>query len=102
MRRWLVRLAPLLLIASLAPSQDVADPVHHVSRAIPVVAPTHEVSAERPREWTLPIAQPAAPDPTTDTNTWQLLATLPGTILHDIAFPTAKIGYAAGEHGQRK
>ncbi len=33
-------------------------------------------------------------------NTWKLLATLPGIIIHDISFPTAKIGYAVGELGQ--
>ena len=100
MRCRLVFLVPLLLIASLAPSQDAAGPVHHVSRAIPVGAPTHEYSAERPREQALTIAHPPATNSTTATNNWQLLATLPQTILHDIAFPTAKIGYAAGEHGQ--
>lgn len=29
-----------------------------------------------------------------------MLATLPGVIIHDVAFPTAKIGYAVGEQGQ--
>jgi photosystem II stability/assembly factor-like uncharacterized protein len=33
-------------------------------------------------------------------NPWKLLATLPGAIIHDIAFATPKIGYAVGEGGQ--
>lgn len=33
-------------------------------------------------------------------NSWKLQATLPGAIIHDIAFPTSSVGYAAGEAGQ--
>jgi len=33
-------------------------------------------------------------------NKWKLLATIPGAVIHDISFPTAKIGFAAAELGQ--
>jgi photosystem II stability/assembly factor-like uncharacterized protein len=33
-------------------------------------------------------------------NRWKLQATLSGAVIHDISFPTAKIGYAAAELGQ--
>ena len=33
-------------------------------------------------------------------NTWSKVATLPGAIVHDVAFPTATVGYAAAELGQ--
>jgi photosystem II stability/assembly factor-like uncharacterized protein len=31
---------------------------------------------------------------------WQLQQTLPGAVVHDIAFPSASVGYAAAELGQ--
>ena len=33
-------------------------------------------------------------------NPWKLVATLPGAVMHDISFPTPKVGYAAAELGQ--
>jgi photosystem II stability/assembly factor-like uncharacterized protein len=33
-------------------------------------------------------------------NAWVLQATLPGAVIHDIAFPSALVGYAAAELGQ--
>jgi photosystem II stability/assembly factor-like uncharacterized protein len=100
MRCLLVCLVQLLLVASLSFSQDVAGPVHHVSRTLPVDSPRHELSAERPQEQHRTIAQPPATGLVAPSHTWQLLATLPQVILHDVSFPTAKVGYAAGEHGQ--
>ncbi len=97
MRRWVACLAPFLLIASLAFSQDVT---RHVSRAMPVDSPLHQLSAERPEARQGTTAQPSAAGVAVPGNTWQLLATLPGVIIHDIAFPTAEIGYAVGELGQ--
>ena len=98
MRCWAACLVQLLLIGSVALSQDVSAPVQHVSRTLAVTGPRFELSAERPQAQIWKITQPRAAGP--ETHTWQLLATLPGTILHDISFPTATIGYAAGEHGQ--
>jgi len=90
----------LLLVASFAFSQDVASAEHHVSRTLPVGALRHEISAERPQVRTTAITQPPFTNPAASIHTWQLFATLPGTILHDISFQTAKIGYAVGEPGE--
>jgi photosystem II stability/assembly factor-like uncharacterized protein len=92
-------LVTVLLICSLAFSQEAALPTHHVSGALPVVSARRELSAERPQAQDGAIVQPNAAGPGAPSNTWQLLATLPGVIIHDIAFPTAKIGYAVGELG---
>jgi photosystem II stability/assembly factor-like uncharacterized protein len=95
--RWLACIVQLLLIGSFSFSQDVADQSRHVARTLPVGSPRIELSAERPGAHQEKIAQPSRAVPG---NNWQLLATLPGVIIHDIAFPTAKIGYAVGEQGQ--
>ena len=91
------------LLTAISFSQSLPDPVHHVSGAMPIdrsnVGQSQELSAERP-EAGFTIAQPLAVGVETPGNTWQLLATIPGVIIHDIAFPTAKIGYAVGEQGQ--
>jgi len=100
MRCWLGYFAQLVLVVSLSFSQDVATPAHHVSRAVPVASPRYELSAERAQAQTRAIVPSNATVPAAPGNTWQLLATLPGAIIHDISFPTAKIGYAAGELGQ--
>jgi photosystem II stability/assembly factor-like uncharacterized protein len=100
MRRWLSCIAPLLVFASLSFSEEVGITAHHVSQTLPVQSPRIELSAQRsgapPREL---IGQ--NPSGLVDqSHTWKLLSSLPGVIIHDIAFPTAKIGYAVGELGQ--
>src|SRR5271168_1025557 len=101
MRR-LACLALFLFIASsfCAFSQEVASPAHHVSQTVPVGSSSRELSAERAQTPHAAIAQPSAAGLAGQGNTWQLLATLPGIIIHDVAFPTDKIGYAVGEEGQ--
>jgi photosystem II stability/assembly factor-like uncharacterized protein len=99
MRRWRACVIPLLLIGSLSFSQDLARPAHHVSRTLPVDSSRNELSAERPEAERGAIVQPNPTGLAPQSHTWQLLATLPGVIIHDISFPTAEIGYAAGEHG---
>ena len=99
MRRWLACFLPLLLISSLSFSQDLAKPSHHVAGNMPVSSSRIQLSAERTSA-PHAIAQPNASGRGVPGNTWQLLATIPGVIIHDIAFPTAKIGYAVGEEGQ--
>ena len=104
MRRWLVFFIELLLLGSLSFSQDLASPAHHVSRAVPVDSRHYdsrhyELSAERAQAEMSAVGQPNAAGLATPSNTWQLLSTVPGTIIHDISFPTAKIGYAAAELG---
>ncbi|MFY9644065.1 MAG: hypothetical protein WAK29_02750 [Terriglobales bacterium] len=99
MRRWLLCLLPFSLITAFSFSQEVASPVSHVSRAVPVAAPARELSAARPLSRHEGIVQPD-PANAEATPTWKLLATFPGVIIHDVAFPTSKIGYAVGELGQ--
>ena len=100
MRCLLACFVQLLLVASFSFSQEVAAPVHHVSRAIPVASAQRQLSAERAQAPHRAIAQPNATGLAAPSHTWQLLSTLPGVVIHDIAFPTAKIGYAVGELGQ--
>jgi hypothetical protein len=99
MRRLLVRFLLLLLMGALSFSEEAAFPVHHVAGVLPVDSPRHELSADRPQAQSGPIGAPNAGRPH-PAHTWQLLATLPGSIIHDISFPTAAIGYAVGEGGQ--
>ncbi|MGB8012949.1 MAG: hypothetical protein WCF68_15150 [Terriglobales bacterium] len=100
MRRWLACCVQLLLVASLSFSQDVASLARHVSQRLPVASPRTELSAQRLEAQPPAIAQPDTTNGTDTSHTWQLLATLPAAIIHDISFPTALVGYAVGEHGQ--
>jgi photosystem II stability/assembly factor-like uncharacterized protein len=97
-RLWcsLALLLPLVWTAEHA--QDSAVLVSHVSRAIPVSTARQVLSAERP------ISARAAATTTnlanSPANSWKLLATLPGTIIHDLIFVSTTTGYAAAEGGQ--
>ena len=85
----------LTIYMSLAAAQNA--PAHHVSARVPVIGATTELSAERP--YVAPNAQThlrARPDG----NTWTLQATLPGSVIHDISFSSALVGYAVAEGGQ--
>jgi len=99
MRFYLTFFTQVLLLASLSFSQNPASPTHHIARAIPVGSPRYELSVERPQAPGPTFAEPPATSDASQGNKWTLLATLPG-VIHDIAFPTAKIGYAAGEQGE--
>jgi len=92
-RRFLVP-AILLILTLLA---SAADDVRHVSTRVPVIGSSRELAAQRPANQSKSVrhdsVNPAA-------NPWQLLATLPGAVVHDISFATPKIGYAAAELGQ--
>lgn len=73
------------------------DPVRHVSAKVPVQGQSRELAAERAatapsQAGTGIVARPPNP--------WKLLATIPGAVIHDIAFPTPQIGYAVAEGGQ--
>ncbi len=81
----------------LAASPDLALS-RYVTARVPVAGPSVEVGAVRPAglsprgaEMT-PAGHPA--------NTWTKLATLPGAVVHDVAFASATVGYAAAELGQ--
>ncbi len=100
MRRLVAGLAPFLVIASLSFCQEGMSTIHHVSGAVPVNSLRNELSADRLASPERTVTGPNASRVGIPANTWQLLATLPGAIIHDISFPTAKVGYAAAELGQ--
>lgn len=64
---------------------------------MPVQGTTTELSAERPYVAPIPQTQSRIHS---QGNTWTLQATIPGAVIHDIAFPSAQVGYAAAELGQ--
>ena len=71
--------------------------VQHISGNVPVQSPHIALSAERPQVAPVTAAQPiAAPV----AHNWQLQATLPGAVIHDISFASPLVGYAAAELGQ--
>ena len=85
------------IVLIFAVSVSVADDVHHVSSRFPVLGVAHEMGAARPATSSSARGrEPVSPAG----NPWQLLATLPGAVVHDISFATPKIGYAAAELGQ--
>jgi len=100
MRRWLACFVQLLFISALSFSQELANPSRHVSQTVPVSSSRTELSAERSQAEHPEIAQSSASGSTAQGNSWQLLTTLPGVIIHDISFASAKVGYAVGEQGQ--
>jgi photosystem II stability/assembly factor-like uncharacterized protein len=87
----------LIVLPVLAAAQAPVPAAHHVSGNIPVQALSpRELSAERPSqppEMQMPLENPAA-------HSWQLQATLPGAVIHDLSFASPTIGYAAAELGQ--
>jgi photosystem II stability/assembly factor-like uncharacterized protein len=86
----------LVVILSLVSLANAADTVRHVTARTPAVAPTRELGADRAKQ-----NSPHESGIVSRTaNPWKLLATIPGAVIHDIAFPTAKIGYAVAEGGQ--
>lgn len=93
LRKWLCACLVLSLV-STAFAQSV---IHHVAARVPVQGPSREMAADRaPVPKTVVSPGTIAPA----TNPWKLQATLSGAVIHDISFPTAKIGYAAAELGQ--
>jgi photosystem II stability/assembly factor-like uncharacterized protein len=91
--RKIVFAASLLLIASSALAQSD----HHVAARVPVQGNSREIGADR----AAPVASVTTSSKISPTaNPWKLQATLTGAVIHDISFPTAKIGYAAAELGQ--
>ena len=98
LRHFLIVSAAALCVAPItASAQTGSTIVRHISGRVPVQGASHELSAERSE---YPHAQPAIDRVSPKANPWKLQATLPGAIIHDISFPTAKIGYAVAEAGQ--
>lgn len=90
----------ILLLVSYAVAQNSPASVAHSSRTIPVTTASKVLSAIRP---TIPpdiSAQPRPNSTNVPANNWQLLATLPGTVIHDLIFVSPTVGYAAAEVGQ--
>jgi photosystem II stability/assembly factor-like uncharacterized protein len=81
-------------IRSEAPRREL---VRYVSARSPILGPSRELGALRP-----PRVQARIPRATVRprANPWRLLATIPGAVVRDIAFPTPRIGYAVAELGQ--
>ena len=92
-------LTPLMLwIAICVFSNSLfAQTDHHISNRIPVIGAGRENAADLPNSSEGPVTNLRL-SPTA--NPWKLVATLPGAVIHDISFPTPKIGYAAAELGQ--
>jgi len=70
----------------------------YVSARIPVIGAAREIGATRP-----PGLSPAPASMTpagAPANSWTQLATLPGAVVHDVAFSSASTGFAAAELGQ--
>src|SRR5579862_7954858 len=89
-----------LLLEMSALAQDPSTSALHISRAVPVRTASQTLSAIRPN---IPPDIRALPRPNSTNvtaNNWQLLATLPGTVIHDLTFASAAVGYAAAEGGQ--
>ncbi len=99
-----IRRAIVFLLASFAAisasAQDSTLLVPQVSRTIPVTTGSRALAAERPLIMPDPQARPLRSSSGTPANSWQLLATLPGAIIHDLAFVSATVGFAAAEGGQ--
>jgi photosystem II stability/assembly factor-like uncharacterized protein len=92
-----IALALLMILPALMSAQDSLPLAHHVSANVPVQATqsTHALSADRPLE---PAAEPRLESPTA--HNWQLQATLPGAVIHDLSFASPTTGFAAAEGGQ--
>lgn len=104
----LIRRSAILLYTLPALATAAADSpgplTNYVARVVPVSA-NHSVQrrlgALRPLHVPVPgAATPALSTITSGLGSWNLLATLPGiSVIHDISFVSAKVGYAAGEQG---
>jgi photosystem II stability/assembly factor-like uncharacterized protein len=86
-----------LVMSEFAFSQSAAPLETHVSANVPVQGTVHPLSADRHLVALDPAAAPQLP---TTAHHWQLQATLPGTVIHDLAFASPAVGYAAAELGQ--
>jgi photosystem II stability/assembly factor-like uncharacterized protein len=92
----LVAVVAMAWPSTIASGQPEGGPVHHTSLRVPVLGPGRDLGAKR-----APGGRHAAPvELSRDAHRWQLVATIPGAVIHDISFATPKIGYAAAELGQ--
>jgi hypothetical protein len=89
--------AIFLSILALAMPAAFAQTSHHVSAKVPVLGNSRELAAERPVAPTTP-RQSEVVGP--NANAWQLQATIPGAVIHDVSFSSTTVGYVAAELGQ--
>jgi photosystem II stability/assembly factor-like uncharacterized protein len=96
----MISAAFLIALPALCAAQESLPLAHHVSANVPVQgsASTRTLSAERP--FTPQVATPSPLLESPAAHSWQLQATLPGTVIHDLSFASPLIGYAAAELGQ--
>jgi len=95
------RMTPLAVSAAtltLLTAPAHAAMTRYVSAHIPINGPSQGVGATRPAGLS-PAGNSLTP-PGHPTNTWTLLANLPGATVHDMAFVSPTVGYAAAELGQ--
>ena len=88
-----------MLLVTYAVAQDSSTSIQ-ITRTVPVATASRVLSAIRP---TVPADISALPRPNSTNvpaNNWQLLASLPGTVIHDLIFISPTVGYAAAEVGQ--
>jgi len=85
------------LAASSVASAEPIETVRHIAARIPVQGAIRSLEAERPARHP---AMTHSPSVRGSVNPWQFQQTLPGAVIHDIAFPTELVGYAAAELGQ--
>jgi len=100
MRLWLSFCILAGLLTLVARGQEGGTAVQHASAITPIQTPHHALSAVRPFAPSTAISRPSDTALDTSSHTWQLLATLPQAIIHDISFVSGQLGFAVGEHGQ--
>ena len=86
-----------LLVLASASAHALEPTVRYVSHRTPVQAPLREFGADRPHVASAPKARQATGP---GAHPWRLQQELPGAVIHDLAFPSALVGYAAAELGQ--
>jgi hypothetical protein len=99
--RWFVLVWLCGVLYFSASAQDSLNSDRPVSARQPVQEPTIELRVNHPAKTEVQtkrlhkgIVASSSASP------WLLLVTLPGTIIHDLSFPTATVGFAAAELGQ--
>jgi len=88
--------AAFLIAVTITGVASAAETTRHVAARIPVQGSGTELAAERPAMH-MPSPTPIGRG---TMHAWQLQQTLPGAVVHDIAFASASVGYAAAELGQ--
>src|SRR5262249_38713005 len=84
-------------IARAALAEADGGNVLHTADKAPVQGPGRVRAAYRPQ---VAGSLQRGNTPSPNANPWILQAKLPGAVIHDLAFPSSKIGFAAAELGQ--